>query len=456
MNVRPDPTHTDASRLEDTSRALADWFEMDAPAREPVHLLSATLYRTARTRRRAPWRNPERWLPMTSTARRPLTASPLGLVFMALMAALLALTLAAGALLVGSQPTGRNDQNDTLDALPAAALLPTSCAAGTPLKSGDIATIAGTGRASPSGDGGPAIAARVDAGAIAVDAAGAVYFSQGTSIRRIGPDGLVGTFVGPRSGAAFVFPAGLAFDAAGDLLIADPGNLRTSYIWRVDPDGNVTTVAGNGVFGSSGNEGPALDAEIAAAMVTVGPQGDLYFDDLNAFRTVDTGGVIHAFAGTGVAGFSGDNGPALEATIGVSDPVTLGVAADGAGNVYVGDPSNHRIRKVDSAGVITTVAGTGIAGQTGDRGPAVDATVDSPGQLAVDAAGDLFFTDIGSVRKIDVEGVITTVAGTGVAGYGGDCGPAVEAQVAPAGVAVHDGIVYIADEGNYRIRMIVP
>ena len=169
------------------------------------------------------------------------------------------------------------------------------------------------------------------------------------------------------------------------------------------------------MFGSSGNEGPALDAEIAAAIVTVGPRGDIYFDDLNAFRTVDTAGVIHAFAGTGVAGFSGDDGPAVEATIGLSDPVTLGVAADGAGNVYVGDPSNHRIRKVDSAGVITTVAGTGIAGQTGDHGPAVDATVDSPGQLAVDAAGDLFFTDTGSVRRIDAAGVITTVAGTGVA-----------------------------------------
>ena len=297
MNARPDPSHMDTTRLEETSRVLADWFEMDAPPHEPVHLLSATLYRTARTRRRAAWRDPERWFPMTLIAHRSPTAAPMRALLTLLLVALLALALAAGSAIVGSRPSSRNDPNDGRDTLPAVALLPTGCPAGAPLKSGDIATIAGTGDAGLSGDGGPALAAWVDANAIAVDAAGAVYFSQGTSIRRIDGDGLISTFVGPQSGGTFVFPIGLAFDAAGDLLVADPGNLRTSYIWKVDPAGKVTPVAGKGVFGSTGNDGPALDAEIEAAMVTVGPQGDLYFDDHNAFRTVDTAGVIHAVRG---------------------------------------------------------------------------------------------------------------------------------------------------------------
>jgi hypothetical protein len=341
------------------------------------------------------------------------------------------------------------------------ALLPTACPSGTPLPSGTIATVAGNGIQFHSGDGGQATAAGINGpyATVAADATGALYITDSTSrlVRRVGTDGVISTFVPADKFGTWSFPMGLAFDPAGDLYVADPGSLQAPYIRKVDPAGTMTTIAGVGVVGSTGNDGPALSAEIEAAQITVGPQGNLYFDDINGFRTIDTAGVIHAFAGTGVAGFSGDGGPAVDAEIGLSEPVTLGVAADAAGNVYLGDPSNYRIRKVDAAGIIATVAGTGVAGYSGDGGPAVRATISKLAGLAVDPAGDVYFADTGNnvVRKIDTTGVITTVAGTGVAGFSGDCGPAMSAQLSePAAIAVHDGILYVVD--NNRIRMVVP
>ena len=165
---------------------------------------------------------------------------------------------------------------------------------------------------------------------------------------------------------------------------------------------------------------------------------------------------MRAFAGTGVQGFSGDGGPATEARFGRD---VLGIAADANGDVYLGDPGNRRIRKVDPSGMVTTVAGTGDAGSGGDGGPAVAATLEHPTTIAVDAAGDILFVDrgSGSVRMIDPSGVITTIAGTGRPGYAGDCGPASSAEFStPYGLGVHDGAVYVADEGNHRIRAIRP
>ena len=464
MNTRSDPSYEDTARHEETLRVLADWFDDDAPTREPANLLSATLWRTARTRRRASWRDPERWLAVTLIAKRPMTASPLRLVLILLMAVLLTAALAGGAALVGSQLGRLGLQNPRPNAaLSAVALLPTACPAGMVLKSGDIATVAGTGIAFQSGDGGQAIAADIEGpyATVAADVAGAVYISgpTGRIVRRIGTDGVISTFVALESFAPLSFPMGLGFDAGGDLYVADPGNLRTPFIWKVDPAGAMTHVAGIGVFGSTGNDGPALNAEVDAAQVAVGPQGDLYIDGDNGFRTIDPAGVIHAFAGTGVAGFSGDGGPAVDATMGLSEAVWLGVAADAAGNVYLGDPSNYRIRKVDAAGIITTVAGTGVSGYSGDGGPAAQATISSLSGLAVDSAGDIYFADTGNnaVRKIDPAGIITTVAGAGNTGFSGDCGPATSAQLnGPTAVAVHDGILYIVDSNNNRVRMVVP
>jgi sugar lactone lactonase YvrE len=286
-------------------------------------------------------------------------------------------------------------------------LPPTACSSDVALPSGSIA---GDGTEGSSGDGGPATAATfwTASGTIAVDARGAVYLGDpGTSsIRRIGPDGVISMFP-----SGFEFPLGLAIDAAGDLYLADHLHL----IDRIEPDGAVTTVAGTAVGGSAGNDGPAARAQISPTQIAVGPQGDLYFDDTNAYRTIDADGVIHAFAGTGEAGFSGDGGPATAALFAQE---VVGVAADAQGNVYLGDPGNHRIRKVDAAGIITTIAGRGEPGSSGDGGPATDATIDTPVSIAIDDAGNIYFADTARhvVRRIDPAGIITTVAGSGTQG----------------------------------------
>ena len=214
-------------------------------------------------------------------------------------------------------------------------------------------------------------------------------------------------------------------------------------------------MAGNGTGGSAGNGGPALDAEIELAQVAVGPAGDLYFDDSNAYRTVDPSGTIDAFAGTGTAGFSGDGGPAVSAMLGEE---VLGVAADANGNVYLGDQGNHRIRKViaqeSSPRSRAPVTGFRRRRRAGDR-----RHLEQPRSIAVDGAGDVYFADWGTntVRRIDTAGIITTVAGTGVPGFSGDCGPATPRSCpSPTGLAVHDGALYIGDEGNHRIRVVVP
>jgi len=442
----------------DPEARLAAWLE-EGPISGPDEGLSNVQARARSTRQRPDWLVTLKGGTMETTWRaRPVLTARLAFI---LLIGLLALALTAGTVVVGGQlirPTGPSDR------LPGAVVLPpTACPAGTQLRSGDIATIAGTGSYGSFGDGGQATTASVYApySNVAADATGALYISDPSTraIRRIGMDGVISHFISSPSFVASSFPMGLAFDAGGDLIVADPGSLSTPFIWQVDPAGKVTPVAGTGVFGSTGNDGPALSAEVQAAQVAVGPRGDLYFDDLNGFRTIDTAGVIHAFAGTGVPGFSGDGGPAVEATIGASAPVWLGVAADASGNVYLGDPSNYRIRKVDGTGIITTVAGTGLAGYSGDQGPATEATISSTGGLAVDASGDVYFADSGNdaVRRIDGAGIITTIAGTGQAGFSGDCGPAASAQLdQPSTLTVHDGILYIIDVGNNRIRMVVP
>ncbi len=367
-----------------------------------------------------------------------------------IMVALVTAVLLALSVVVG--PGARRSPEPTFEQ---GSLLPTACPPGSPLASGSIATVAGTGSQGSAGDGGAALSATLwlSVDMLAVDPSGALYVADLTAIRRIGTDGIITTIAGHATRAPFIQPTGLAIDAAGDLFVAD---YAASRIWRIDPAGTVTAVAGTGVSGSSGNGGPGIAAEIQVLQVAVGPSGDLYFDDLNADRTVDPGGTINAFAGTGTAGFSGDGGPAVSATLGKDG---LGVAADANGNVYLGDQGNHRIRKVDRAGVITTIAGTGVAGSSGDGGPATAATVEQPRSIAVDPAGNVYFADQGTntVRRIDTAGIITTVAGTGRAGFSGDCGPAVAAQLSgPYGLAVHDGALYIGDEGNHRIRVVVP
>ena len=227
----------------------------------------------------------------------------------------------------------------------------------------------------------------------------------------------------------------------------------------------IRTVAGTGAEGYTGDGGPATAATLAPAHVALDAAGNLYIADplhLRVRRVDAATGLITTVAGTGAEGYTGDGGPATAATLGIGwddADVFISVALDAAGNLYIADPGNHVVRRVDAAtGSITTVAGTGAEGYSGDGGPATAATL-IPAHVALDAAGNLYIADPFHlrVRRVDAAtGLITTVAGTGAEGYAGDGGPATDAALAyPTDVALDAaGNLYIADPGNLRVRRV--
>jgi uncharacterized protein (TIGR03437 family) len=334
-----------------------------------------------------------------------------------------------------------------------------------------IGTVAGNRISGFSGDDGPAISAQLGAEtAVATDAAGNLYIADTLNqrIRRVTPSGTITTVAGngtmsfsgdggPATLAGMQDPSGVAVDAAGNLYIAAEGNFR---IRRVTPEGTITTVAGNGISGFSGDGGPAISAELANPNgVAVDAAGNLYIaDQVGSYRIrrVTPAGTITTVAGNGKYGFSGDGGPATQAALGVS----TGIAVDRVGNLYIADEDNYRIRRVTPAGTITTVAGNGKYGFSGDGGPATAAPLGSPSGVAVDGAGNLYIADRLNyrVRRVTPEGIITTVAGNGTPGFSGDGGPAISADLtAPNSVAVDEaGNVYIAVYPGSRIRVLQP
>jgi PKD repeat protein len=337
--------------------------------------------------------------------------------------------------------------------------------------SGDdrIYTVAGLGTQGFSGDGGQATSAQLNypAGG-AVDAQGNLYIADNSNhrIRKVSPAGVITTVAGDglpgyggdggqATSAMLDFPDGVAVDPHGDLFIADSLNNR---VREVSPAGVITTVAGNGIAGFSGDGGQATSAELDNPTgVAVGPGGVLYIaDEANErIREVHANGIITTAAGTGVTGFSGDGGPAGSAELNTP----LSVATDSQGDLYIADASNWRVRKVDASGTITTIAGNGTAGFSGDGGQATSAEISLPRGVAVDPAGNVYIADFSNyrVRKVTPDGRIGSIAGNGILGFSGDGGQALSAELGSVyGVATDaGGDAFVFDSSNQRVREVV-
>jgi len=258
---------------------------------------------------------------------------------------------------------------------------------------------------------------------------------------------------GPATSGSLKSSSGVTVDASGNLFIADTFNNR---IRKVSASGIITTVAGGGT-GGLGDDGPATSASLSDPTgVAVDASGNLFIadEDDNRIRKVSASGVITTVAGGGTSGL-GDGGPATSASL--SYPT--GVAVDASGNLFIADEINNRIRKVSASGIITTVAGNGAVAFAGDGGPATSASLSGPNGVTVDASGNLFIADTGNnrIRKVSASGIITTVAGNGAPGFAGDGGPATSAELSSYafGVAVDtSGNLFIADALNNRIRKV--
>ncbi|MDL1984383.1 MAG: hypothetical protein LWX54_09395 [Deltaproteobacteria bacterium] len=331
-----------------------------------------------------------------------------------------------------------------------------------------IDTVAGTGNWGYSGDGGPSTDAQLDQPyGVVVDAAGSIFIADSGNhrIRKVDASGIITTVAGtgnwgssgdggPATDAQLALPYGVAVDAAGSIFISD---LRNNRIRKVDASGIITTVVGTGNWGSGGDGGPATEAQLDWPRgIAVDAVGNIFIADSNnnRIRKVDASGIITTVAGTGTYGSSGDGGPATDAQL----YYPYDVAVDAVGSIFIADSHNNRIRKVDVSGIITTVAGTGNWGSSGDGGPAAEAQFKRPYDVAVDAAGSIFIADFCNhrIRKVDASGIITPMAGTGAYGSSGDGGPAAEAQFYwPTGVAVDAaGNIFIADHGSHHIRKV--
>lgn len=246
---------------------------------------------------------------------------------------------------------------------------------------------------------------------------------------------------------------GVGYDGFGNIYIADRANNR---VRKIAPNGVISTFAGKDTAGYSGDNGAATAAKLNKPFSVVADVvGNVYISDggNHVIRKVNTAGMITTYAGIGMPGNAGDLGPATAAML--NNP--QGIALDTLGNLYIADADNHEIREV-SGGMIYRVAGTGTNGYSGDGGMAMGAKLYSPAAVAVDPLGNIYVADYynNAVRKIDASGIITTFAGTGVAGYAGDGAPAANAKLRnPSGVAVFGfGPVYIADQGNNVVRVV--
>jgi uncharacterized protein (TIGR03437 family) len=327
-------------------------------------------------------------------------------------------------------------------------------------QNGVLTRVAGNSRAGYSGDGGPATSAQLGARwGVTVDGAGSLFIADDTRIRKVSASGIITTVAGngtpgfsgdggPASSAQLNGAIGVAVDHEGNLFIADYHN---DHIRKVAKSGIITTVAGGGAT-VLGDGGPATSIELYSPYgVAVDEAGTLLIASYNIVCKVSPSGIVTTVAGNGTQGFSGDGGPATSALV-----QPFGVAVDSTGNLFIADYLNGRIRKVSPNGTITTVAGNGAQGLSGDGGLATSAQLNGPGSVAVDGAGNLFIAD-GRIRRVSPNGTITTVVGNGsdACCFSGDGGPATAAQVQPSGVAL-DGARNLFVAGDNRIRKVSP
>ena len=331
-----------------------------------------------------------------------------------------------------------------------------------------ISTIAGNGAPGFSGDSSAATSAQLNLPFnLALDGSGNIYVADrlNNRIRKVNAAGIITTVAGTNTAgyngdeivadtAQLNGPVGVAIDRYGNIYVADKGNNR---VRKISNSGTIATVAGNGTPGFSGDSGMAVSAMLnSPRSVAVDTSGNIYIADQgnNRIRMVATSGIITTIAGTATSGYNGDGIPATNSEL--NGPYC--VVVDISGTIYIADVDNERFRKINTAGIISTIAGTGTSGFSGDNGPATAALLSEPIGVAVDSSGQVYIADEWNarVRKISKDGTITTIAGNGTAGYNGDGVPAATAQLNnPTGVAVTNmGDIYIADYSNSRIRFV--
>jgi gliding motility-associated-like protein len=304
---------------------------------------------------------------------------------------------------------------------------------------------------------------------IAVDKAGNVYAADQSNnvIWQIRPGGTIALYAGTglqgysgdggqATQALLYAPEWLGMDPGGNLYFTDQQGI---YIREVTAGGIISTVAGNPAQHFSGGDGGPFTAATFNSIrgIVSDASGNIYISDNNTVRMVNAAGIIHTIAGTGTSGYSGDGGPAVQAQL--NEP--YGVGVDPFGNIYIPDANNNVVRKIDAAGIISTVAGVQqSAGYNGDGGPAIDAKLDFPWALAVDNSGNVYIDDEGNweIRKIDLTGTITDYGGDHQVGYSGDGGPATAAAISyPTALACDAaGDLYMTDVFNYVVREIKP
>jgi hypothetical protein len=332
---------------------------------------------------------------------------------------------------------------------------------------GFITTVAGNGTSGFAGDGGPATAARLaNPAALMLDSSGNLYLEDNFRIRKISAiTGTISTVAGngspsfggdggPAASASLGFTNGVALDPSGNFYVAGNGRIRKI----VAATGIIATVVGNGTGTFNGDGGAATRAGLNQPVgVALDANRNVYIAENQRIRKVDAAtGVISTVAGGANFGFAGDGGAATAASLAFVTDVTL----DAAGNLYIADASNNRIRKVAAAtGIITTVAGGASPGFAGDGGPATGASLNFPVGITLDASGNLYIGDQnnGRIRKVYAgTGIITTLAGNGSLAFAGDDGPATSASLNhPGGLALDaSGNLYIADQDNFRVRRV--